>query len=300
MRRALVGLVLVVAALAPPVIAGATVGNAPVGAAAGLGGGDFGGTPPVLGVGLLVAAPGHDGDGAGVTYHAGDPAAPRPVYTRAIPARSSGPGDLSNLCFTPAGPVGPAYGLGNGWVYAVDLFSSADGRDLGTVGTICQPLTAPAAAGPPGPPDLAQPPTIGEIWRAAGLAAPPIGTSPAARGVTGLATDVWTAGAGPVAVAVALDGYRVTGIARVEGYAVYTGDGEWVRVDHAGSAQAPALARTYETRGTYRLGVATLWSATAVMTGPGLAAPLAIDLGTAFVTNARDYPVVSIRSVLLP
>jgi hypothetical protein len=73
-----------------------------------------------------------------------------------------------------------------------------------------------------------------------------------------------------------------------------------VRGKHPGAAGDPAFAHTYETTGTYRLGVATLWTATAVMSGPGLTAPLTIDLGTAVVTNARDYPVVEIRSRLLP
>jgi hypothetical protein len=296
---AMTALAIVVGLPAAPGPAGARIGNPPVGADAGVGGGDFGGTPPVLGVGLLVAAPGHRG-ALGTTYHSDDPAAPRPLYTRAIPATSGGDPDLSNLCFTPEGPQGPEYGLGNGWWFEIHLFSAADGRDLGTTGAVCQPLTAPAADGPPAPPEIPQPPTIGEVWRAVGLGAPPLGTSPAVRGVTGLPTWVWTAPAAPVGVAVTLDGYRVAGTARAEGYAVYTGDGDWVRVDGAGRPDDPALAHTYETRGVYRLGVATIWTATATMTGPGLAAPLTVDLGAALVTNARDYPVISVRSVLLP
>ena len=67
----------------------------------------------------------------------------------------------------------------------------------------------------------------------------------------------------------------------------------------AGTPDAPAAEHTYETTGTFRLGVATRWSASAVMTGPGLATPLTIDLGTAIVTNGRDYPVVQVRSRLL-
>ncbi|HEX4490070.1 MAG TPA: hypothetical protein VH914_02600 [Acidimicrobiia bacterium] len=300
MRRArwLVVVAFSLAIVSAPAAAGARIGNAPVRADAGHGGGDFGGTPPVLGVGLLVATPGAHG-GLGATYRADDPGAPRPMYTRAIPATSEHP-DLSNLCFTPAGPTGPEYGLGNGWLFDIHLFSTADGRDLGTIGSICQPLTAPAVDGPPAPPDVPQPPTIGAVWRAIGLGAPPLGTSPAARGVTGLPTWIWTGAAAPAGVAVGLDGYRVAGTARVAGYAVYTGEGRWARVASAGTPDAPALTHTYEHRGTYRLGVATIWTASATMTGPGLGAPITIDLGAALVTNARDYPVVSIRSVLLP
>jgi hypothetical protein len=164
---------------------------------------------------------------------------------------------------------------------------------------MCVQAVSPAGGAPPAP-TLPQPPTIGEIWDAARLPTPLVGVSPPARGITGLPTWVWTTGSAPVAVGVALDGYRVTGVARVVGYGVYSGEGGWVRSDHAGAPGDPASAHTYETTGIYRLGVATLWTATAVMTGPGLTTPLTIDLGTAVVTNARDYPVVQIRSRLLP
>ena len=128
---------------------------------------------------------------------------------------------------------------------------------------------------------------------------PPIGVSPAAKGITGLPTWVWTAGSAPVGVAVSLLGYRVTGTASIVGYGVFPGEGGWVRSATAGRAGDPAFAHVYEHTGIYRLGVATLWTATAVMTGPGLAAPVRINLGTAVVTNALDYPVAQIRSRLL-
>jgi hypothetical protein len=191
------------------------------------------------------------------------------------------------------------YPLGNGWVFAIELFNTATGAYISTVSTMCVQAVSPAGGAPPAP-TLAQPPTIGEIWDAARLPTPPVGASPDARGITGLPTWVWTNGSAPVAVGVTLDGYRVSGTARVVGYGVFSGEGGWVRSDSAGAPGDPAFAHTYETTGTFRLGVATLWTATAVMTGPGLAAPLTIDLGTAVVTNGRDYPVVEIRSRLLP
>jgi len=286
--------------LATPVRAGAQSGNRAVDAASGTGGGTFGGTPPELGVGLLVTAPGTADGGGHDVFHAGDPAAPRPVFARAIPADSGDGNGIENLCRTPAGPTGPEYAIGNGWNFFIELFATVDGRYLGSAGVVCQPLAGPASDGPPDPPDVPQPPTIGEIWRAAGLAAPAIGTNPEVRGVTGLPTWVWTGSAAPVTVAVALDGYRITGRASVVGYGGYSGEGRWTRSDAPGDANDPAFTHTYETRGTYRLGVATIWNADAVMTGPGLATPLSIDLGSALVTNARDYPVVSVRSVLTP
>ena len=261
------------------------------------GGGTFGGNAPELGVGLLVSVPGTAGSGHQV-YGAGDARAPRPVFTRAVPATSGGL-SLDNLCHTDTGPTGPAYALGNGWNFYIELFATIDGRYLATIDTVCEPLAAPFTE--PAPPVIAQPPTMGEIWRAVGLPAPGIGVSPVAKGYTGLPSWVWTTGSpAPVALSANLHGYTITGTARIVGYGVFPGEGGWVRSRTAGGPGEPAFAHTYERTGTYRLGVATLWSAGAVMTGPGLAAPLTIALGTAVVTNARDYPVTSIRSRLLP
>jgi hypothetical protein len=275
----------------------ATTGFTTPAGASSAGTGKFGGAPPVLGVGLLVSTPG--AGGGHETFGAGDPHAPRPVFTRAIPAAGgTGAGGLAYLC--QIGPMDPTQPLGNGWIFSIELFATSNGADLGTIRTICEPF-APGAPGlQPAPPALPQPPTIGEIWRAAGLPTPPIGVSPPANGITGLPTWVWTAGSAAVAVAVNLGGYRVAGRARIVGYGVFPGEDGWVRSRVAGKAGDPAFAHTYETVGTYRLGVATLWSADAVMTGPGLANPLTIALGTAVVTNARDYPVTQIRSRLIP
>jgi hypothetical protein len=261
------------------------------------GNGTLGSSPPEIGVGLSVSAPGASGTGH-ETYGAGDPKAPRPVFTRAVPA-SSGVG-ASGFNFCQIGPLDPAhFPLGNGWWFDIELFNTETGAYIATVDRMCV-LSAVGATGAPPAPTLPQPPTIGEIWDSVGLPTPPVGVSPAVRGITGLPTWVWTAGSAPVVVGVTLDGYRITGTARVVGFGVFPGEGGWVQSDHAGAAGDPAFAHTYEATGTYRLGVATLWTATAVMTGPGLTTPLTIDLGTAVVTNARDYPVVEIRSRLLP
>ena len=261
--------------------------------------GTFGGAPPELGVGLRVTVAGVDGDGA-TTYADNDPKLPRPVFTRAVPAPAGGEGAgaLSNLCQVPGTPVDPAHPLGNGWIFEIQLFRSADGAYLATISAYCQPLDPIAPDQPPAPPAVTQPPTIGEIWRSIALPAPSIGASPAARGITGLSTRVWTNGSAPVAIAVSLGGFTITGTASIVGYGVFAGDG-WIRSADAGTPDRPAAEHTYESTGTYRLGVATEWSAAAVIIGPGLATPLTIDLGTAIVTNGRDYPVVQVRSRLL-
>ena len=283
-RRAVGAVTMVIAILSMPGVANGAGGES-----------GLSGSPPQLGVGLRVSVPGATGTGHD-TYAADDPNAPRPVFERAIPASSGG---LVDLCMAPDGPTGPGYALGNGWNYYIELFATATGVYLSTLGTVCVPF-GPAGAGTlPPPPPVSQPPTIGEIWRAVGLPIPAIGVSPEARGVTGLPTWIWTSGSAPVAVSVSLSGFRVTGTARVAGYGEFPGEGGWVRSRAGGSVGHPAFTHTYETAGTFRLGVATLWSASAVLSGPGLATPLTIALGTAVVTNGRDYPVVSVTTHLL-
>ena len=66
----------------------------------------------------------------------------------------------------------------------------------------------------------------------------------------------------------------------------------------AGSPAAPAVTHVYETKGTYRVEVGTIWTATVAMTGPGLdARPTSI--GSAWLTVAADYPVIEVRSELV-
>ena len=116
MRRAAVG----PAVLTVIAIAVSSSAMPPAHAATARGG--FGGAAPVLGVGLLVSTAGITGDGR-ATYRADDPTAPRPVFTRAVPAESGGgAGGLSNLCFAPDGLQGPAFKLGNGWIFSIELF----------------------------------------------------------------------------------------------------------------------------------------------------------------------------------
>jgi hypothetical protein len=295
-RRAAIPVAMAVAMAVGMVLAMLSV---PTVANAGGGEGALRGSPPQLGVGLRVSVPGIAGTGHD-TYAADDPSAPRPVFERAIPSTSGGgAGALGNLCTTPDGPQGPEYRLGNGWYYYIELFATATGAYLSTLGTVCVPLGPAGVVAPPPPPTLGQPPTIGEIWKAVGLPVPAIGVSPGARGITGLPTWIWTAGSAPVAVSVSLSGFRITGTARVVGYGEFPGEGGWVRSRSGGREGRPALTHTYEQAGTFRLGVATLWSASAVLTGPGLDAPFAFDLGTAVVTNGRDYPVVSVTTHLL-
>jgi hypothetical protein len=98
---------------------------------------------------------------------------------------------------------------------------------------------------------------------------------------------------------VTLDGFTVTGTARLVGYEFRFGDGPPVRTTTGGSIEQPAVRHVYETKGEYEIGIATLWRGEFVMTGPGIRAPLPIDLRTAELDASIDYRVVEIRSVLV-
>jgi hypothetical protein len=161
-------------------------------------------------------------------------------------------------------------------------------------------LTDPGNGVPPPPPALPQPPTIGEIWNAAAIPAPQVGINPTTQGVTGLETWMWAANAQTtVGVAVTLDGFTVTGTARLVGYEFDFGEGAPVTSTTGGTESEPAVRHTYETKGDYSIRVAALWRGEFVMAGPGITTPLPVDLRTAQLTSTRDYDVVEIRSVLV-
>src|SRR5262249_3965617 len=150
------------------------------------------------------------------------------------------------------------------------------------------PLTDPAGTAPPPPPVLPQPPTLGEIWNAVALPRPGIAMSPDARGITGLETRIWAANPErDVAVSVGLRGFTVTGTAHLVGYSFDFGDGPAVDATSGGSAEAPAVRHTYETKGNYQVRVAALWRGEFEMTGPAITAPVPVDLRTAQLTSTR-------------
>jgi PKD domain len=223
----------------------------------------------------------------------------RPFVYEAVPHSSPGNG-LEHLCnaanalFDPTGPNIPW-----GWRYTLYMRDRATGQLIGEPQQICVPLIDPSSPNPP-PPVLPQPPTLGEIWDAAALPAPQIGISPKVQGVTGLETWMWAANPrAVVSVSVTLDGFTVTGTARLVGYRFDFGEGAPVETTDGGSEQAPAVRHTYETKGTYTIRVSSVWRGQFVMTGPGLAMPLPVDLRTAQLTNTRVYEVVEVRSVLV-
>jgi hypothetical protein len=271
------GLVVLAAALVVPAAAHASDGSGS--------GGVVGGE---IRVGLRVVVPGHDGS---VSYEPGDHRAPSPVRVEATMRWSSPPGiPIPATCVAGGGPAL------NGFVYDVTIYDTATGAVLSTQ-VVCVPVAVPG----PGTGDsaLPAPPTITEIWGAAGIPAPPIGVSPAQEGVVGLATWLWSGGPQQVPVAVTIRGWTVTGVATVGGYRFDPGDGTIVAGAIAGSLDAPAATHVYDVKATYALGVASVWDATVTMTGPGLTAPVPVAIGTAVVGATRNYRVVEVRSTLV-
>jgi hypothetical protein len=252
---------------------------------------------PSLRVGLRIFAPGGDGTRS---FGPHDPGAPSPIRYLAIAAHSPPPG-LDNLCnAAPGGPGGPA--IAWGWWYTIETISNATGLTIAS-NVVCEPLPAGTTPGNAAAPTvvLPTPPTIAEIWDATGIPAPVLGVNPTAEGVVGLGTWLWSGGATARQVAVSVGGFTVTGTAHLSTYRFDPGDGAAALTTTVpGSGTAPAVTYLYDVKGTYQLAVASLWDADVTMTGPGFAAPLPVAIGTAVVTTARAYPVVEVRSVLLP
>jgi PKD domain len=224
----------------------------------------------------------------------------RPFVYEAVPNSSPGSG-LEHLCNAAEAPFDPTgSNIPWGWRYTVYRRDRATGQLIGEPELICVPLADPTSPNPPPPPALPQPPTLGEIWNAAALPAPEIGISPTVHGVTGLETWMWAANPRTVvSVSVTLDGFTVTGTARLAGYRFDFGDGAPVETTTGGSEQQPPARHTYETKGTYTIRVSSVWRGEFVMTGPGITTPLPVDLRTVQLTNTRGYEVVEVRSVLV-
>ncbi len=243
-----------------------------------IGQGPHGGT---LTVGLTVSIDGSPG------VPADSPDAPSPYRVVATPARDT-TSPLAGLC-------NPGNGTIWGWTWRVQVIDTATGA---VVSDEPECVAFSQADGPPGPgPVGATPPTIGEIWRSAHIPLPPLGLSPPDDGVTGLATWMWSSSPDTVSIAATLDGWTVRGVAHRSTFLFDPGDGGAVERSRGGRAADPTLAHTYERKGTYRVAVGTIWTATVAMTGPGVdARPTSI--GSAWLTVSADYPVIEVRSNL--
>jgi hypothetical protein len=248
-----------------------------------------------FGVGIEFDAAGS----APVTRDAGDPSLPRLIRYVATPLLpgSRTPGSLENLCNASGAPGNGAGGIVYGWLYRVVAYTP-DGRIVSDT-HVCVPFPDQNdRSAPPPPAALPDPPTVGEVWRSIQLPIPVVGVNPVSRGVTGLTTRLWSGGAQTAQVAATIDGFVVTGTARVVEYRYATDEG-YLGAGGPGSAQAPAFTHDFATKGSHALLVSSVWRATVTMTGPGVTVAIPIDINVAVLTATADYPVTEVRSRLV-
>lgn len=225
-----------------------------------------------------------------------------------VDSRSSSLPALVRYVWTPVpgGAVGSLEGLCNaggtpvvfGWFYRVQAFTH-DGTVMSDMLECVAFPNGVLTPTPPPPPTLATSPTIGDVWRAVDLPAPIVGANPVTRGVTGLATEMWSGGPQTAVVAVTLGGFRVVGTARLVEYRFSTDEGAAGSSPVAGSASAPPATHRFARKGEHTLSVSSVWQATATMTTPGATAAVPVDLGAAVLTATVTYPVAEVRSRLV-
>ena len=235
--------------------------------------------------------------GGTVALGVGSPALPQLVSYQWTPLAPGPPGSLENLCNAAGGPITDPAQVVFGWLYEV-VATTRDGRVISDTHQ-CVPFPDPEdRSAPPPPPNLVAP-TVGDVWRAVTLPRPVVGANPVSRGVTGLDTWLWSGGPQVAQVAVTIGAFRITGTARVVGYRFATDEGFLTATDAPGDDVHPAATHRFARKGAHTLSVSSVWRATVTMTGPGGAAPVPIDIDTAVLTVAVDYPVVEVRSRLV-
>ncbi len=265
-------------------------GANPLLAADGDGNGTFGGNGSTATIGVWAGA-GTDGE----PVDADDPDGPR-RWTRRVTPDPGDPGDpIAGICSPGLDPVTglPLFG----WWYTIETIDTATGAVVATR-RVCIAFD-PANPGIPPAPPIDEPPTYGEIWRAASITPPQIGVNPTIEGVTGLATRLWATSAESVTISVSIRGYTATGTATRTEFWFAPGDGTAARrLSRGGSGTDPAIEHVYERRGDYVLRAGALWVGQVTVTGPDLPATT-IDLGQALLVVARDYHVVEVRSIVV-
>ncbi len=236
-----------------------------------------------LTVGLTVSMDGSPG------LPASSPGLPSPYKVIATPSHDP-TSPIAGLC-------NPGGGINFGWIWEVRVIDTTTGALISDT-----PLCVALGPGtpPPGPgPIEATPPTIGEIWKQVAIPQPPLELSPPDEGVTGLDTWMWSTSPATITIDAAINGWTVTGVATRTAFVFDAGEGDGaaLRTADGGSLAHPALSHVYETKGTYTVEVAAIWTATVTMTGPGIVARRT-PIGTAWLTVSGDYPVVEVRSNL--
>lgn len=151
-----------------------------------------------------------------------------------------------------------------------------------------EPETAPDV--PPAPPSQE------ELLSAVAIPRLAINSNPSARGLTGLESWFWVSAPGPVSASVNLRGWEVTGTLVTSRWLWHTGDGGAYETTGPGSPDAPAVAHTYETDGTWPVSLSVQWTGSYTVNGYGTDYTVS---GLTTVGDAEiDYEVVEARAVL--
>lgn len=245
-----------------------------------------------FGVGIEVTSPGEP-----VTHDAGDRSLPRLVHYVVTQLKSETTGSIENLCDASGNALTDPAGIVFGWLYDVIAYSSDDRVISDTHVCVAFPDPNDRSAPPPAPTEPVAP-TIGEVWQAVGLPRPTIGVNPVSRGVTGLLTRLWSGGPQTAQVAATINGFTVTGTARVVAYRFATDEG-YLGESGPGDESNPAATHEFATKGVHTLSVSSVWRASVTLSGPGVVVPVAIDISVAVLTATVDYPVVEVRSQLV-
>jgi hypothetical protein len=233
-------------------------------------------------VGIAVEAPGTATGGHGGTGGS------RPIVqydiTWSVDPQAAEIGSAAGLCSVPGGVGVGAFGFEYHFI----------GRDAaGNIVDdtfVCVAFADGTGTRPPVPATPAVP-TVAEAWNSVQLPAPTVALDPENRGITGLETRISTTGPTNVVIAATIRGYRITGTATLDHYAI--------SVDGGAEIDAPNGRYTFEKKGKHAVAVSAVWHGVAAVTGPAPLAPIDnVDIGTATITSTRTYPVNEIRSVL--
>lgn len=265
-----------------------------------------------------------DPAGSGDQQAAGTGGTARPFYWRYTPMTTEGldvegglalgyaareAGDIPPPTpYPPDAPAGAApCGVSRGDVIVFGIINYAEEIQRSTGAVIGHKYICVPLHGAPSPPTAAAP-TLAEIWKAVPVPHPNVLVSPRIAGLTGMETWFWYDQPTEVQVNVTLDGWMVTGTARLTRLEWDTGDHDGT-LHVAGTYDTPVQTSTehdhaarhvYETKGRYVLSTTAEWTGRVHLTGPA-GEDTDEGIGTLrLVPTTRDYDVLEVRSQLIP
>lgn len=184
-----------------------------------------------------------------------------------------------------------------GEIWIGELVDPGSGpQDQGWIGCV-----APGDDGPPKPPPI---PTPAEIWGAVLTFVPDVHLDPHIRGLTGLETRMWYEGPTGDSITLNLNGYTVSASIEAVGFGWDMGGRDLDGVSQhfasePGTALGPAATHTFARPAQVSIVHDVTWAGRATISGRGVSAGIAVDLGQALLIVARHYEVIEIRTPLV-